>query len=207
MLHRIHATHQHIPQCWRTQAIYHLHALHHPCPQPYRDLYVGSLRFNFYQSVVLICFLALIVYKIGIVERRSRTAFGGTALGDTSALRRTMHIIIESGLMYSLSVVVFFAVYLASNNAQYGVSDCVSLPLPLFALTSRLNVFPQVVQIIVRTSVVTPRDPDNILYEYFLLLLLGYRIQPDHRPHRPRQGGRNDIRLGAKPDGLAIATI
>ena len=76
-----------------------------------------------------------------------------------------MHIIIESGLMYSLSVVVFFVVYLASNNAQYGVSDCVSLPLPFFALTSRPNVFPQVVQIIVRTFVVTPRDPDSILYE------------------------------------------
>ena len=34
-----------------------------------------------------------------------------------------MHIVIESGLMYSVGVVVFFAVYLASNNAQYGVSD------------------------------------------------------------------------------------
>ena len=41
-----------------------------------------------------------------------------------------MQIIIESGLMYSVSVVVFFAMYLASNNAQYGVSDCVSSPPP-----------------------------------------------------------------------------
>ena len=39
-----------------------------------------------------------------------------------------MHIIIESGLMYTVGVVVFFAVYLADNNAQYGVSDCVSSP-------------------------------------------------------------------------------
>ena len=39
-----------------------------------------------------------------------------------------MHIVIESGLMYSVSVVVFFVLYFASNNAQYGVSDCVSLP-------------------------------------------------------------------------------
>ncbi len=81
------------------------------------------------QMVVLTCrcFLALIVYKIWSVERRSRAVFVGTALSDTSSLRRVMHIVIESGLMYSVSVVVFFAVYLASNNAQYGVSDCVSL--------------------------------------------------------------------------------
>ena len=73
-----------------------------------------------YQSIVLTrsCFLALIVYKIGSVERCSRMAFAGTALSsDTSPLRRTMHIVIESGLMYSASVVVFFIVYLVSNNA------------------------------------------------------------------------------------------
>ena len=42
-----------------------------------------------------------------------------------------MHIVIESGLMYTVSVVIVFVVFLASNNAQYAVSDCVSLPLHL----------------------------------------------------------------------------
>ncbi|KAI1793790.1 hypothetical protein LXA43DRAFT_1059780 [Ganoderma leucocontextum] len=68
---------------------------------------------------------SLIVYKIWSNEHRARAVFAGTGGSDTSALRRAMHIIIESGLMYSVSVVVFFVVYLASNNAQYGVSDCV----------------------------------------------------------------------------------
>ena len=71
-------------------------------------------------------FLALIVYKIWSIERRGRAAFGGTSVSDNSTLRRAMRIIIESGLMYSVGVTVFFVVYLASNNAQYGVSDCVS---------------------------------------------------------------------------------
>ncbi|PIL34435.1 hypothetical protein GSI_03210 [Ganoderma sinense ZZ0214-1] len=35
-----------------------------------------------------------------------------------------MHII-ESGLMYTVSVVILVVVYLASNNAQYAVSDCI----------------------------------------------------------------------------------
>ncbi|KAM5545852.1 hypothetical protein V8D89_000890 [Ganoderma adspersum] len=67
----------------------------------------------------------LIVYKIWSIERRGRAAFGGTGVGDNSTLRRAMRIVIESGLMYSAGVIVFFVVYLASNNAQYGVSDCV----------------------------------------------------------------------------------
>ncbi|KAM5545449.1 hypothetical protein V8D89_000487 [Ganoderma adspersum] len=68
---------------------------------------------------------SLIVYKIWSTERSTRRAFAGTGLDNTSNLRRAMHIVIESGLLYSVGVVVFFAVYLASNNAQYGVSDCV----------------------------------------------------------------------------------
>ncbi|THG98149.1 hypothetical protein EW026_g4000 [Hermanssonia centrifuga] len=38
---------------------------------------------------------------------------------------RVMRIILDSGLMYTLSVVIFFATSIAGNNAQYGVSDVV----------------------------------------------------------------------------------
>ncbi|KIP07596.1 hypothetical protein PHLGIDRAFT_35367 [Phlebiopsis gigantea 11061_1 CR5-6] len=65
---------------------------------------------------------SMIVYKVYTAEKQARTIF---ASHSSSALKRANHIIIESGLMYSASVVCFFAVYLASNNAQYGVSDCV----------------------------------------------------------------------------------
>ena len=78
------------------------------------------------------------MHKIWSVERHSRGTFAGN---DVSSLRRAMHIVIESGLMYSVSVVVFFAVYLASNNAQYAVSDCVS---PLLRRASPLSPPPAV---------------------------------------------------------------
>ncbi|PIL34431.1 hypothetical protein GSI_03206 [Ganoderma sinense ZZ0214-1] len=72
---------------------------------------------------------SLIVYKIWSIERRSRIAFAShdasAGYNNTTALRRAMHIVIESGLMYTLSVVIVFVVFLASNNAQYAVSDCV----------------------------------------------------------------------------------
>ncbi|KAM5540140.1 hypothetical protein V8D89_006280 [Ganoderma adspersum] len=68
---------------------------------------------------------SLIVYKIWSIERRSRIAFASTGGNNTTPLRRAMHIIIESGLMYTASVVIVFIVFLASNNAQYAVSDCV----------------------------------------------------------------------------------
>ena len=71
--------------------------------------------------------LALIVYKIWSIEHHSRVAFAGTVGGESRRMRRAMHIIIESGFMYTVSVIVLFILYLASNNAQYAVSDCVSL--------------------------------------------------------------------------------
>ncbi|KAF9529969.1 hypothetical protein CPB83DRAFT_811692 [Crepidotus variabilis] len=40
-------------------------------------------------------------------------------------LTNLLVVLIESGLMYTLSIVVLFGVYMASNNAQYGVSDAV----------------------------------------------------------------------------------
>ncbi|KIP04646.1 hypothetical protein PHLGIDRAFT_129367 [Phlebiopsis gigantea 11061_1 CR5-6] len=65
---------------------------------------------------------SMIVYKIWSIKRYSRDFFG--ALGE-SGLRRAIRIVVESGLMYSLGVAVFFIVYVAGNNALYGVSDCV----------------------------------------------------------------------------------
>ncbi|KAM5540141.1 hypothetical protein V8D89_006281 [Ganoderma adspersum] len=67
-------------------------------------------------------------YIIWSIERRSRVAFasaGGLGSDTTTPLRRAMHIVIESGLMYTVSVVILFVLYLASNNAQYAVSDCI----------------------------------------------------------------------------------
>ena len=67
----------------------------------------------------------MIVYKIWSIDRSSRALFASTGSKDNGALRRAIRIIVESGLMYSVGVVVFFIVYLAGNNSQYGVSDCV----------------------------------------------------------------------------------
>nr|VWO98255.1 Cytochrome P450 monooxygenase CYP52X1 [Ganoderma boninense] len=67
---------------------------------------------------------SLIVYKIWSIEHRSKVVFAITGGTDTTRLRRAMHIIIESGLMYTVSVVILFILYLTSNNAQFAVSDC-----------------------------------------------------------------------------------
>ncbi|TBU28426.1 hypothetical protein BD309DRAFT_1061493 [Dichomitus squalens] len=64
----------------------------------------------------------MIAYKIGSIERQSRVIFGSSGSG----LRRAMRIIIESGLMYSIAIIISFAVYATSSNAEYAVSDCVS---------------------------------------------------------------------------------
>lgn len=48
-----------------------------------------------------------------------------TRLGGTYKLTRIVRILIESGLLYTVSVVIFFATFLASNNSQYPVSDVV----------------------------------------------------------------------------------
>ncbi|KAF9002198.1 hypothetical protein BDQ17DRAFT_1426150 [Cyathus striatus] len=42
-----------------------------------------------------------------------------------SPLKNVMIILIESGLMYTLSIVILFGLYMASNNGQYGVSNAV----------------------------------------------------------------------------------
>ena len=70
------------------------------------------------------------MYKIWAIDRRSRAVFASAGSRDSGALRRAIRIVVESGLMYSAGVVVFFVVYLAGNNAQYGVSDCVSALCP-----------------------------------------------------------------------------
>ncbi|KAH8105363.1 hypothetical protein BXZ70DRAFT_520696 [Cristinia sonorae] len=70
---------------------------------------------------------SMIVYKIYTIQRQTAHHFVSSAGQGRNggALRRAMRIVIESGAMYSVAVFVFFVVYLAGNNAQYGVSDCV----------------------------------------------------------------------------------
>ena len=38
-----------------------------------------------------------------------------------------MRILIESGTLYTISIVILFVVYMLSNNAELAVSDAVSL--------------------------------------------------------------------------------
>ncbi|EIM87037.1 uncharacterized protein STEHIDRAFT_130561 [Stereum hirsutum FP-91666 SS1] len=76
-----------------------------------------------------------IVYRIWRVNQHS-TAFETLPSSSSSTqpsrafnsngtrLSRIMRIIIESGLMYTISVVVSVIPYLAGNNSYYGISDC-----------------------------------------------------------------------------------
>ncbi|KAH8092471.1 hypothetical protein BXZ70DRAFT_875870, partial [Cristinia sonorae] len=64
------------------------------------------------------------IWKIQSVTARYVSSYGQGRQENTT-LRRAMRIIIESGAIYSVSLITFFVVYIAGNNAQYGVSDCV----------------------------------------------------------------------------------
>ncbi|KDR69730.1 hypothetical protein GALMADRAFT_906760 [Galerina marginata CBS 339.88] len=44
---------------------------------------------------------------------------------SSSRLTNVLVVLIESGLMYTFSIIILFGVYMASNNAQYGVSNAV----------------------------------------------------------------------------------
>lgn len=74
--------------------------------------------------------LAAIVYRIWTV-RRGLVRPGATILTLTSGspLTSIAIVLIESGLLYTMSIVILFGLYLASNNAQYGVSNAVRLHL------------------------------------------------------------------------------
>ncbi|TCD61071.1 hypothetical protein EIP91_009075 [Steccherinum ochraceum] len=70
----------------------------------------------------------LIVYRIWSVEHRSKDFIicsRDSSGRKESALKRAMRIIIESGVLYTVSVFLFFVTFLAKNNAQYATSHAV----------------------------------------------------------------------------------
>ena len=64
--------------------------------------------------------IALIVWRIWSVKSKST---GATVYPHR--LSRVMRIILDSGLLYTVCVIIFFGTNLAGSNAQYGVSDVV----------------------------------------------------------------------------------
>ena len=73
---------------------------------------------------------ALIVYKIWSVHRELRSILQQSAgaahqWNRSSSSKYAMRIVIESGIVYTISVMIFFFLYISANNAQYGVSDAV----------------------------------------------------------------------------------
>ncbi|KAJ3807041.1 hypothetical protein F5876DRAFT_25554, partial [Lentinula aff. lateritia] len=71
----------------------------------------------------------LIVYRLWNVQSHSQTflQFQQERNRDWNSdpLARAMKVMIESGLLYTLSLVVLFAVFITSSNAELGVSDSV----------------------------------------------------------------------------------
>lgn len=69
----------------------------------------------------------MIVYRIAKINSRVVSSNMTRVSGGSRKLTRVVRILIESGTMYTLSVVIFFITYLAGHNSQYGVADCVSV--------------------------------------------------------------------------------
>ena len=85
-------------------------------------------------------FPALIVYRIWRVNSEIGR---GQLFRPNSPLTRVVIVLIESGLLYTSSVIVLFVLYLVGNNAIYGVSNAVSQKLfdllILFILFNQLD--------------------------------------------------------------------
>ena len=89
--------------------------------------------------------VALIVYRI----RRIRSNLGkGQLFIANSPLTNLLVVLIESGVIYTFSIIILCGVYVASNNAGYGVSNAVCRLTPPSFDTSWLF-WDKVVQIIV----------------------------------------------------------
>ncbi|KAH8088915.1 hypothetical protein BXZ70DRAFT_899246 [Cristinia sonorae] len=96
------------------------------------NAFLNSKRLSPFIISVLVMTLALnvtatamIIYKIYSIQRATKRYLSSDGSGSESTLGRAMRIVIESVAIYTVSVITFVAVYLAGNNAQYGVSDCV----------------------------------------------------------------------------------
>ncbi|RPD54892.1 hypothetical protein L227DRAFT_334113 [Lentinus tigrinus ALCF2SS1-6] len=72
----------------------------------------------------------MIVYRImsinAVISSQSVTRLSGS-----HKMTRIVRILVESGLIYTISVVIFFSTFLASNNSQYAVSDVVVQLIPI----------------------------------------------------------------------------
>ncbi|KAF5376458.1 hypothetical protein D9615_008606 [Tricholomella constricta] len=66
---------------------------------------------------------SLIVHRIWSIQRAVK--FRATVASEKGPLSKVMRILIESGLMYTMSIVILFGLYMASNNGQFGVSNSV----------------------------------------------------------------------------------
>lgn len=86
-----------------------------------------SLIFAFFISFIV---LGLIIYRIWKIQSDNQRLLT-TISNRNSPYRKVIRILIESGFMYTLSVIVLFVCYMASNNAQLGVSDSVRCPFPI----------------------------------------------------------------------------
>ncbi|KAF9449210.1 hypothetical protein P691DRAFT_799526 [Macrolepiota fuliginosa MF-IS2] len=65
---------------------------------------------------------SLMVYRIQTIRKRLKHKSNSTTY---TPLTNVMRLLIESGLLYTSSIVILFILYMSSNNGQYGVSDAI----------------------------------------------------------------------------------
>ena len=68
---------------------------------------------------------AMIVLRIWKVQQETAQYHVSSGGRRGSAAWRAMIIIIESGAIYTCSLLIFFVVFVSKNNAQYACSDAV----------------------------------------------------------------------------------
>lgn len=80
-------------------------------------------KVNYLLSLLTDMSKALMVYRIQVIRKRLKHKSNSTTY---TPLTNVMRLLIESGLLYTSSIVILFILYMSSNNGQYGVSNAVS---------------------------------------------------------------------------------
>lgn len=67
---------------------------------------------------------SLIVHRIWSIQREAIYR-SPQSIADRSPLDRVLRLMIESGLLYTSSIIILFGLFLSSNNGEFGVSNAV----------------------------------------------------------------------------------
>lgn len=92
-----------------------------------QNIYTTGIKFLSFTSIMdsVHAPKGLLAGRLWVIDRQSRKYLAR----ENRKLRHVLIVLLESGAVYTANQSIFLVLYVISNNALYGVSDCVSLKL------------------------------------------------------------------------------